>query len=120
MGKLLQIRNPKRRWTREETHKASWVSESETRERSELFWIQSHRLFQFYTKVKPNFQNPFGQTLLLARCLVEAGVGVIQANMRIVQNGDMLGDHFPCLKRDLLPPLDRAVGASLDELQVRG
>ena len=56
-------------------------------------------------------RHAFGQSLLLARRLVEAGVSVVQANMGIVQNWDTHGDNFRRLKNDLLPPLDQGVSA---------
>ncbi len=65
-------------------------------------------------------RHSFGQSLLLARRLVEAGVPVVQANMGRVQNWDNHGDIFPTLKRRLLPPLDRAVSALLDDLAASG
>jgi uncharacterized protein (DUF1501 family) len=65
-------------------------------------------------------RHAFGQSLLLARRLVEAGVPVVQANMGIVQNWDTHGDNFGRLKDQLLPPLDRAVAALLDDLEARG
>jgi hypothetical protein len=65
-------------------------------------------------------RHAFGQSLLLARRLVEAGVPVVQANMGRVQNWDNHSDIFPTLKNRLLPPLDRAVSALLDDLEVRG
>jgi uncharacterized protein (DUF1501 family) len=65
-------------------------------------------------------RHAFGQSLLLARRLVEAGVPVIQANMGRVQNWDNHGNIFPTLRDRLLPPLDRAVSALLDDLGDRG
>lgn len=65
-------------------------------------------------------RHPFGQSLLLARRLVQAGVPVVQANMGIVQNWDTHGDNFNRLRRDLLPPLDRGVSALLDDLTATG
>jgi hypothetical protein len=65
-------------------------------------------------------RHPFGQSLLLARRLVEAGVPLVQANMGRVQNWDNHGDIFPNLKNRLLPPLDRGVAALLDDLGARG
>jgi hypothetical protein len=64
-------------------------------------------------------RHPFGQSLLLARRLVEAGVSVVQANMGRVQNWDTHGDNFRRLKKELLPPLDQGVAALLDDLTVR-
>jgi hypothetical protein len=65
-------------------------------------------------------RHPFGQSLLLARRLVQAGVSVVQANMGRVQNWDNHGDIFPTLKNRLLPPLDRGVSALLDDLEASG
>ena len=62
----------------------------------------------------------FGQSLLLARRLVQAGVPVVQANMGHVQNWDLHGNIFPRLKKDLLPPLDQGVAALLDDLAATG
>ena len=62
----------------------------------------------------------FGQSLLLARRLVQAGVPVVQANMGHVQNWDSHGNIFPRLKNDLLPPLDKGVAALLDDLEALG
>jgi hypothetical protein len=64
-------------------------------------------------------RHTFGQSLLLARRLVEAGVPVVQANMGRVQNWDHHSNIFPALKR-LLPPVDQGVSALLDDLEVRG
>lgn len=65
-------------------------------------------------------RDRLGQTLLLARRMVEAEVPVIQCNMGIVQSWDTHVDHFPRLKNTLLPPTDRGVSALLDDLVDRG
>jgi hypothetical protein len=65
-------------------------------------------------------RHAFGQSLLLARRLVQAGVPVVQANMGRVQNWDTHGQNFVRLKRDLLPPLDQGVAALLDDLDTMG
>jgi hypothetical protein len=62
----------------------------------------------------------FGQSLLLARRLVDAGVPVVQANMGRVQNWDTHSANFKRLKNDLLPPLDRGFSALLDDLAASG
>ena len=62
-------------------------------------------------------QHLFGRSLLMARRLVEAGVPIVQATMGIVQTWDTHVANFPRLKDDLLPPLDRAVSALLDDLR---
>lgn len=65
-------------------------------------------------------RHAFGQSLLLARRLVQAGVRVVQANMGRVQNWDTHSGNFPKLKDRLLPPLDQAVAALLDDLAATG
>ncbi len=65
-------------------------------------------------------RHMFGQSLLLSRRLVQAGVPVVQANMGRVQNWDSHGNIFPRLKNDLLPPLDQGVAALLDDLEALG
>jgi uncharacterized protein (DUF1501 family) len=65
-------------------------------------------------------RHAFGQSLLLARRLVQAGVPVVQANMGRVQNWDNHSSIFPTLKNRLLPPLDQGVAALLDDLQASG
>jgi len=65
-------------------------------------------------------RHQFGQSLLLARRLVQAGVPIIQANMGSMNNWDTHNDNCEQLKTRLLPPLDRAVSALLDDLQALG
>jgi hypothetical protein len=65
-------------------------------------------------------RHSFGQSLLLARRLVESGVPLVQANMGRVQNWDSHSAIFPTLKKRLLPPLDQAVAALLDDLEATG
>ncbi|MBN9518318.1 DUF1501 domain-containing protein [bacterium] len=62
----------------------------------------------------------FGQSLLLARRLVEAGVPVVQANMGIVQTWDTHVDNWGRMKNRLLPWLDRALTALVDDLAGSG
>lgn len=65
-------------------------------------------------------RHMFGQSLLLARRLVEAGVPIVQANMGIVQSWDTHVDNFGRLKDKLLPPLDHGLAALLDDLSASG
>ena len=65
-------------------------------------------------------RHMYGQSLLLARRLVEAGVSVVQTNMGHVQTWDNHGAIFPTLKDRLLPPTDRGVSALIDDLHDRG
>jgi hypothetical protein len=61
-----------------------------------------------------------GQSLLLARRLVQVGVPVVQANIGRVQNWDSHSNIFPTLKNRLLPPLDQGVAALLDDMDSLG
>jgi hypothetical protein len=65
-------------------------------------------------------RHTFGQSLLLARRLVQAGVPVVQANMGRVQAWDNHTNLFSNLKNRLLPWLDQAVAALLDDLEATG
>ncbi len=65
-------------------------------------------------------RHMYGQSLLLARRLVEAGVPIVQVNMGKVQTWDTHSANFKSLKQRLLPPTDRGVAALLDDLENRG
>jgi len=65
-------------------------------------------------------RNKFGQSLLLARRLVQAGVPVVQAAMGHVQSWDTHGDNWGRLKNTLLPQLDRGLAALMDDLASHG
>jgi hypothetical protein len=65
-------------------------------------------------------RHMFGQSLLLARRLVQAGVPVVQVNMGKVQTWDTHSGNFKSLKGRLLPPTDRGVSALLDDLAALG
>lgn len=65
-------------------------------------------------------RHMFGQSILLARRLVEAGVPIVQANMGRVQNWDTHSGNFKRLKNELLPPLDQGVAALLTDLATSG
>jgi hypothetical protein len=65
-------------------------------------------------------RHKFGQSLLLARRLVEAGVPMVQAAMGIVQTWDTHVDNWGKLKNTLLPQLDQGLSALLDDLSSRG
>ena len=62
-------------------------------------------------------RHMFGQSLLVARRLVEAGVPIVQVNMGRVQTWDTHSANFRSLKERLLPPTDRGVAALLDDLE---
>jgi len=65
-------------------------------------------------------RHMFGQSLLLARRLIESGVPIVQCNMGIVQTWDNHADIFTVLRDRLLPPFDRAVAALMNDLHDRG
>jgi hypothetical protein len=65
-------------------------------------------------------RNLFGQSLLLARRLVETGVPIVQANMGIVQTWDTHTDNWGKLKNRLLPWLDRGLAALVEDLTETG
>ena len=65
-------------------------------------------------------RNKFGQSILLARRLVEASVPVIQASMGIVQTWDTHVDNWGRLKTTLLPQVDRGLAALMDDLSTSG
>lgn len=72
-------------------------------------------------------RSPFGQSVLLARRLIEAGVALVQVNW--YRGPDEPPDN-PCwdshtqetarLKNVLIPPMDQAFAALLDDLSQRG
>lgn len=65
-------------------------------------------------------RNMFGYSCLLARRLVELGVGMIQVNLGRNETWDTHGNAFPHLKNDLLPPMDQCVSTLLEDLEARG
>jgi hypothetical protein len=69
--------------------------------------------------------DTLGQSLLLARRLVEAGVKLVTVcsgfNGKTPQDAwDTHSDNFNKLKNRLLPPLDRGLSALIDDLNERG
>ena len=71
-------------------------------------------------------RHPFGQAMLLARRLVEAGTRMIQVNWHNDGSDvkspfwDTHKDNFNRLKTSLLPPLDESLSALLQDLHLRG
>ena len=65
-------------------------------------------------------RNKFGQSLLLSRRLIEAGVPMVQATMGIVQTWDTHVDNWGKLKNTLLPQLDMGLAALMDDLSASG
>ncbi len=65
-------------------------------------------------------RNSFGWSLLMARQLVGVGIGLVQVNLGNDETWDTHEAAFPNLKNHLLPPLDRALSALLDDLDASG
>jgi hypothetical protein len=66
-------------------------------------------------------RSAFGQGCLLARRLVEAGVGLVTVNWaRNDAFWDTHADNFKKLKTELLPPFDLGFAALIDDLAQRG
>jgi hypothetical protein len=65
-------------------------------------------------------RNSFGWSLLVAKQLVEAGTRLVQVNLGNNETWDTHQSAWPNLKNFLLPPMDRAVSALLDDLEATG
>jgi hypothetical protein len=69
---------------------------------------------------KPALRERYGSSsLLLARRLAEAGASYVLVNGPVFGDWDTHSDNFSRLKQ-LLPPMDRAVSALLEDLDQRG
>ena len=83
-----------------------------------------NRLFDIHAAETSELQrygkNTFGWSLMLSRRLVESGVGFVQVNLGNNETWDTHGNAFPNLRNYLLPPMDRAVSALLDDLSANG
>jgi len=67
--------------------------------------------------------NKFGRSCLVARRLVEAGVGLVTVPWMYlvsVKNFDTHSNHFQLMRDVLLPPVDQAFSALLEDLDQRG
>jgi hypothetical protein len=67
--------------------------------------------------------NRFGRSCLVARRLVEAGVALVTVPWPLKQseqNFDTHNKHFVKMKSSLLPPVDQAFSALLEDLHTRG
>ena len=71
-------------------------------------------------------RHVFGQSTLLARRMVEAGVRLVHVNWVRHDNGkggqgyDTHGNHLALAKDDLLPPTDAAFSSLVEDLEARG
>ncbi len=79
-------------------------------------------------KVRDRYgRNRFGQSVLLARRLVESGVSLVQVNwtrwkddLAVAPAWDTHAKNSERLKKALMPPMDQAYSALLEDLQQRG
>ena len=88
---------------------------------------QAWRAFRLDNEPRQNIErygdNRFGRSCLVARRLIEAGVGLVTVPWVFKQseeNFDTHSRHFAKMKTMLLPPVDRAFSALLDDLCQRG
>jgi Protein of unknown function (DUF1501) len=65
-------------------------------------------------------RHMFGQGLLMARRVLEAGVPLVQANVGVAGQWDTHTNNCSSLKKSLLPPFDMALAALLDDMQSSG
>ena len=67
--------------------------------------------------------NKFGRSCLVARRLIEAGVSLVTVPwmfLHSTKNFDTHSDHFKTMKELLMPPVDQAFSALLEDLSQRG
>lgn len=67
--------------------------------------------------------NKFGRSCLVARRLIEAGVSLVTVPwmfLHSTKNFDTHSQHFATMKELLMPPVDRAFSALLEDLSCRG
>lgn len=67
--------------------------------------------------------NKFGHSCLVARRLIEAGVSLVTVPwmfLHSTKNFDTHSDHFKTMKELLMPPVDQAFSALLEDLSDRG
>jgi hypothetical protein len=67
--------------------------------------------------------NKFGRSCLVARRLIEAGVSLVTVPwmfLHSTKNFDTHSNHFKTMKEMLLPPVDQAFSALLEDLSLRG
>jgi hypothetical protein len=65
-------------------------------------------------------RHAFGQSLLMARRVLEVGIPLVQVNVGVAGQWDTHVTNCPTLKKYLLPPFDLGIAALLDDLQSSG
>jgi len=65
-------------------------------------------------------RNVFGQSMLMARRLIEAGIPIVQANITNYAFWDTHYNNFTGLREQMCPQLDRGIAALMDDMQQSG
>lgn len=85
---------------------------------------QVHEAFSFEKVVARTLdrygRHSFGWSLLMARRLVSSGVSLVQVNLGNNETWDTHQAAWPNLKNYLLPPMDQAVSALIEDLDASG
>ncbi|MDX2036782.1 MAG: DUF1501 domain-containing protein [Isosphaeraceae bacterium] len=101
------------RFTREQKNAISLLSDPRVRRAFDVSDAPASQLDRYG-------RHSFGWSLLMARRLVESGVGLVQVNLGNNETWDTHGNAFPHLKEKLFPPTDQAVSALIDDLKMSG
>ena len=65
-------------------------------------------------------RHMFGQSMLLARRLVESEMPIVQVNVGSMNRWDTHGNNFKRLKSELLPPFEKGLSSLVTDLRDRG
>ena len=119
-----QFRNldrlPQQRWSQWQSKAVDLIRSDSTR--------RAFEIDQESAAVRDRYgRNRFGQSVLLARRMVEAGVGLVQVNWTrwpddpdVAPAWDTHVGNSERLKKALMPPMDQAYSALLEDLEQRG
>src|SRR5262245_31140336 len=77
---------------------------------------ENQRLMEKYGAAGPG-NNNFGRSAILARTMVEAGVSAVEISLG---GWDTHGQNFQALSTRQLPPLDKAMGTLVEDLNEKG
>jgi hypothetical protein len=113
-------RDPVQRWSSWQNKAMDLLRADEAR--------QAFELEKESTAVRDRYgRNRFGQSVLLARRLVETGVSLVQVNWtrwdddeNVAPAWDTHAKNGERLKKALMPPMDQAYSALLEDLEQRG
>ena len=83
--------------------------------------VQAFDLNQEDRRLRDKYgRHTWGQSLLLARRLIQSGIPLVQVNLGPAGVWDTHKDNFTGLKNRLLPPFDAGLSALLDDLHATG